>query len=247
MVASTHLSILVGGQAVPITVRRRRKTGYLRLRLNSRNEAVVSAPRHCSDRAVLQFVDQHRAWLAQQLAGLPQLRTLDDWLAAHPQLSAGGDCFAVRVESSARMYADYVFEQGGAVIVLRLPEPCACVDAALIRLVRRFAKDVLTCRLAYHAKRLNLSAPGLSVRDQATRWGSCSTRGAISLNWRLVLIPPELQDSIMLHELAHLTEMNHSSRFWDLLDQYDPNRRAHAAALNAITAEVMRVGRLRII
>jgi len=85
------------------------------------------------------------------------------------------------------------------------------------------------------------------VRDQATRWASCSARGAISLNWRLVLILPELQDSIMLHELAHLTEMNHSSRFWALLDQYDPNRRAHEAALNAITAEVMRVGRLRLI
>lgn len=234
---------MVGQQTVPVTVRRRRGTRSLRLRLNHRNEAVVSVPWRCSDRQALQFVDQHGAWLEQQLARVPQTRTLHDWLAEHPQLSASGDRFSVRVESTARAYADYVFAEGGSVVVLRLPETSTGADTALVTLVRRFAKDVLTCRLAYHAKRLDLSVIKLSVRDQASRWGSCSSRGGISLNWRLILLMPELQDSIILHELAHLTEMNHSSRFWELLDQYDPNRVTHESALTSIAPKVMRVGR----
>jgi len=83
----------------------------------------------------------------------------------------------------------------------------------------------------------------LSVRDQSSRWGSCSSRGAISLNWRLVLMEPALQDYVILHELAHLTEMNHSARFWDLLDTYDSGRAEHEAQLDACCAALMRVGR----
>ena len=65
----------------------------------------------------------------------------------------------------------------------------------------------------------------------------------MSLNWRLILLPPELQDYVILHELAHLTEMNHSARFWALLERYDPQRAEHEAALDALSARLMRVGR----
>ena len=125
--------------------------------------------------------------------------------------------------------------------MLRLPD--VQDGALLMRVVRHFAKDALHCRTAYHAKRLGLKIPVVSVRDQSSRWGSCSSRGTVSLNWRLVLLKPELQDYVILHELAHLTEMNHSKRFWALLDQYDPQRVANEAALDAITPTIMRVGR----
>ncbi len=235
---------LNNGESVPIEVRRRKGTRHLRLSLNHSNAAVVSVPWRCSDREALKFVEKQQAWLEQQLARVPQARTLRHWLAEHPELSGSGDRFAVRVESTDRLRADYIFDAGGAEIVLRLPKTSDDADAALLQLVKRFAKDAMTCRVAYHAKRLDLKFTKLSVRDQASRWGSCSSSGGISLNWRLVLVAPELQDYVILHELAHLTEMNHSSRFWGLLDQYDPNRVAHEAALDAISAEVMRVGRV---
>ena len=64
------------------------------------------------------------------------------------------------------------------------------------------------------AGRHNLQVNRVSVRNQRTRWGSCSRRGQISLNWRLVQTPVSVRDYIVLHELAHLKEMNHSRRFW---------------------------------
>jgi len=229
------------GDSVAIEIRRRKGARHLRLRLGHQNQVVASVPWRCSDREVLQFVEKQRHWLDAQLAKVPQTRSIAAWLAEFPQVSASGDRFHVRVERTERLRADYTFENGGADLVFRLPDPSD--GGSLMRVVRCFAKDALPCRVAYQARRLGLKIPVVSVRDQSSRWGSCSSRGSLSLNWRLILLRPELQDYVVLHELAHLTEMNHSKRFWALLDQYDPQRVAHEAALDEVSATIMRVGR----
>lgn len=226
-----------------IDVRRRKGTRHLRLSLNHSNQAVVSVPWRCSDREAMKFIENQRDWLEAQLSRVPCARSVANWLTEHPQLTGSGDRFTVRIESTGRLRGDYIFDQGGAEIVLRVPHESDDADGVLLALVRRFAKDAMLCRLAYHAKCLDLKYSKLSVRDQASRWGSCSSSGGISLNWRLVLVAPELQDYVILHELAHLTEMNHSKRFWRLLEQYDPKRQLHEAQLDAVTAAIMRVGR----
>ncbi|ADE53041.1 protein of unknown function DUF45 [Coraliomargarita akajimensis DSM 45221] len=231
----------LGGRSVSVELQRRKGTRHLRVRLGYQNQLLVSAPWCCSERAVLQFLEQQRSWVEGQLQLAPKARTLSDWLGEHPQMSASGDQFHVRIEATERARADYTFENGGADLVFRLPESGA--EAHFMQVVRRFAKDALHCRVAYQAKRLELRVPPVSVRDQSSRWGSCSTTGSLSLNWRLILLEPELQDYVILHELAHLTEMNHSSRFWSLLSQYDPKRELHEAELDAIGPTIMRVGR----
>jgi predicted metal-dependent hydrolase len=229
------------GQAVPVEICRRKGTRHLRLRLGAQNQIVASAPWRTGERAILQFVERQREWLETQLRQVPQVSTLLEWLTRHPHLTASGECFPLRLEPVAGSRAQYLFEADGSRLVLRLP---GVVDEPGLRaLVLRFARDALACRLAYQAKRLRLRYSALSVRDQASRWGSCSALGGISLNWRLVLLEPELQDYIILHELAHLTEMNHSRRFWALLERYDPERVAHEAALDAVSSALMRVGR----
>ena len=228
------------GQIVPVEIRRRKNIRHLRLSLGHQNQIVASVPWHTSERGLVQFIEKQRCWLDAQLSKAPPIYTLTEWLNLHPQITASGDVFEVRIEPTERRLADYTFDQGGAVLVLRLPK---VDEAPLLHLLRRFAKDALTCRVAYHAKRFGLSYSVLSVRDQSSRWGSCSARRGISLNWRLVLLRPELQDYIILHELAHLTEMNHGKGFWALLDQYDPGRIRHEAAIDKISAELMRVAR----
>lgn len=226
---------------MPVEIRRRKGTRHLRLTLGHQNQIVASVPWHTGDRGVAKFVEKQKVWLEAQLSKAPQVYTLSDWLAAHPQITASGDIFGLRIEQTERRKADYRFDQGGAVLVLRLPE---VDEASLLQLLRRFAKDALICRVAYHAKRWGITYGALSVRDQSSRWGSCSARRGISLNWRLVLLSPELQDYIILHELAHLTEMNHGQRFWALLDSYDPDRVSLEAELDTISAELMRVARV---
>jgi predicted metal-dependent hydrolase len=233
----------VGDRTVPLIVRFRESARRLRLRLNYKNQVVVSAPWHYSRHDVLSFIDRQHSWLERQMTLIPEKSSLSEWLKEHPFVSASGERFPVRVESVDCLRPNYRFVNNPAKLILRVPESRKSFEVELPKLVRTFSKDALTCRVNHYARRLNLKFERLAVRDQTSRWGSCSGKRNISLNWRLVLIEPELQDYVILHELAHLTEMNHSKRFWDLLDHYDPLRPDHESALKEVASTIMRVGR----
>jgi len=80
------------------------------------------------------------------------------------------------------------------------------------------ARRDLDARVMFHARRLGLRPKRLTIRDQTSRWGSCSSTGALSFSWRLVMAPPFVLDYVAAHEVAHLREMNHGPRFWALVD-----------------------------
>ena len=86
-------------------------------------------------------------------------------------------------------------------------------------------RPVLEQRLAYFSEQMGVSYGRVCIRDQKTRWGSCSARGNLNFNWRLCLAPPEILDYVVVHELAHRKEMNHSRRFWDLVEKTLPDCR----------------------
>lgn len=232
--------LTASGQSVPVEVKRRKGTRHLKLTLGFQNQILASAPWHSSDRSILKFVEGQRDWLEARLAEAPKACTLMEWFEESPFITASGDQMEVKIAAKESGYSDYRFKEGGAVLVFRLRGQS---EAELRKIVRTFAKDALACRVYYHAKRLGLEFGTLTVRDQVSRWGSCSARRGISLNWRLLLLPSALQDYIILHELAHLSEMNHSAKFWSLLDQYDPKRIAHERELSAIGSKFMRIAR----
>jgi predicted metal-dependent hydrolase len=91
--------------------------------------------------------------------------------------------------------------------------------------LRDIAEKELPARLAVLVAERRLSAPRVVVRNQRSRWGSCSTRGSIALNWRLIQMPPSVADYIMLHELAHRRQPNHSVRFWREVESLCPSWR----------------------
>lgn len=227
------------GRRVPVELRRRRGTRHLRLSFNVKNRIALSLPWHCTERAGLKFIEQHREWLERQIALVPGVTGIREWLEQSPWFSARGQRFDLELKTCSGRRACYSIYEALGQVVLRLPE--GSEDAVFDTLLRRFAKEVLAERTRELARRHGLSYQGVSVRDQSSRWGSCSSKRGISLNWRLVLIDPALQDYVILHELAHLTEMNHSRRFWHLLGTYDPDRERHEAELDALTPKVMRV------
>jgi predicted metal-dependent hydrolase len=79
----------------------------------------------------------------------------------------------------------------------------------------------------------------IEIRNQRTKWGSCSTSGRLGLNWRLMMSPPEVIDYIIIHELAHLRESNHTQAFWDLVAEYDPDYPEHAQWLDKNSTQLI--------
>jgi predicted metal-dependent hydrolase len=106
-------------------------------------------------------------------------------------------------------------------------------DPAEARRLRDLAARELPARLMELAASLGHTVAGVTVRDQRSRWGSCSQTGRISLNWRLVQVPPTVRDYVLLHELTHLAEGNHSRRFWKKLEAACPWHREARAWLRA--------------
>ena len=90
---------------------------------------------------------------------------------------------------------------------------------------KREAIQLLGARIRHWAEQMNLHPSQVKFREQRTRWGSCSSRKVINLNWRLIVFHPEIIDYVIVHELAHLAHMNHSEHFWGLVEKYMPNYR----------------------
>ena len=94
---------------------------------------------------------------------------------------------------------------------------------------RNLAREVLGARTGYYARKMGVTYGRISIREQKTRWGSCSSEGNLNFHWKLVLMPPEVLDYVVVHELAHRKEMNHSRKFWaevkNVLPDYEKRRK----------------------
>lgn len=99
--------------------------------------------------------------------------------------------------------------------------------AYLEKKYRQAAKRYIYERVEYYIEMIGGHYSSIRIGDQKTRWGSCSNNGTLSFSWRLMLAPPRVLDYVVIHEICHLTYMDHSKNFWDLLSVYDPDYKEH--------------------
>jgi predicted metal-dependent hydrolase len=92
---------------------------------------------------------------------------------------------------------------------------------------RDAARKVLHERVAHWSQVMEIAPKKVFIRNQKTRWGTASSLGNVSFNWRVADLPPHIQDYIVIHELAHLREMNHSPAFWKIVERYAPEYKKH--------------------
>lgn len=100
-------------------------------------------------------------------------------------------------------------------------------ERALTKRYREAAKEYIPKRVTFYQNQMDVQFEKIVIREQKTRWGSCSSRGTLSFNWRLMLAPPAVLDYVVVHELAHLIEMNHSKAFWSIVEEIMPDYRMH--------------------
>jgi predicted metal-dependent hydrolase len=207
-------ALVVGSREVPLLmVRHARARRYL-LRLCPDGTARVTIPRGGSQAEARAFAERNRGWLENQFARLQ---------ARPPQTKGwhtGGEIWfrGERVRLEAPAPGRIVF--GGE--TLTVPDSTGDLRPVIEQHLRRLAAGELPGKVMEHAARHGLMVKRVTVRNQRSRWGSCSRRGTISLNWRLIQTPEWVRDYIILHELAHLREMNHSQRFWREVERLCP-------------------------
>lgn len=113
------------------------------------------------------------------------------------------------------------------------------IKRALETLYRRKARERFENRVGHFASEMGVEYDEIEIRNQRTKWGSCSTTGTLGLNWRLMMAPPEVVDYVLIHELAHLQEQNHTDEFWSLVAEYDSEYEEHAHWLDANSTQLV--------
>jgi predicted metal-dependent hydrolase len=197
-------TIELDGRVLPLQVRRNDRARRLTMRLSADGSAVlVTIPRWTPTREALAFATARIDWLEQQAARLP----LTAPVGPGSTFPFRGQTISVNHDPSAtrtvRLNGDS----------LRLGGPVESVSARLARWLKAEALALLTDDLAYYCALAECDAPALSLSAAQRRWGSCSARGAVRINWRLIMAPDMVRRSVVAHEVAHLAHFDHSPRF----------------------------------
>lgn len=191
-----------------------------RLTLRRDGVAVAVIPVRGSEREARRFVEGHRDWLDRaRMRQADRPRAAAVWTVGTRVLWRG-ELEDIRIADAGAKPAVCL-----AADVFRVP----CIDGDLrptleTHFVRR-ARIELPARAWELAAESGVDAKHVAVRNQRSRWGSCSATGTISLNWRLIQVPDAVRDYIIKHELMHLREMNHSPRFWQRVEEVCPGWR----------------------
>jgi predicted metal-dependent hydrolase len=202
--------------AVRISPRARRLTA--RVHVGGRVEIVV--PEGVNAHAVRDFVQRFMPWIDRKVADMKSLASPEEPVPESVEFAATGERFAVEWRRGPRRS----LREGADRIEVQ-----AADDRGARGLLRNWLKNAayerLAPRLLQLANELNCPVSRVSIRCQRTRWGSCSTRGTVSLNCSLVFLRMDVVRYLFVHELAHTKHMNHSASFWRLVERIEPDYR----------------------
>ncbi len=222
-----------------LEVRRHPAARRLTLRISRTRRAVlVTIPVQCDLDEAGSFLNRHIDWVRERLDSLPDPVPFANGAVMPLRGEPHRIVFTCDKRASSIACADQTDEWPHVLV--------NCAAAAASRRLRDWlfneAKSDLEARVAHHARRLGLKASRIAVRDQTTRWGSCSTTGVLSFSWRLILAPAHVLDYVAAHEVAHLAEMNHGPRFWALVKRAIPDYQRSKTWLQVYGPDLHRYG-----
>ncbi|MBS7541035.1 M48 family metallopeptidase [Ancylobacter lacus] len=224
----------IEGREVVVSLRRHPRARRYTLRVRAvERDVVLTLPSRGSVREAHAFAQRYTGWIAARLSRLPERVALEP--GALLPLRGVPHRIVHRPDRRGMVWPEVA---GG--------EPVLCVAGELPHVARRVtdflkreARRDLTEASRRHAAALGVAIGRITLRDTASRWGSCSSNGGLSYSWRLILAPPFVLDYLAAHEVAHRREMNHGPAFWATVDRLFPEReqaerwlRSHGASLH---------------
>lgn len=194
--------IPVGGRLFPVDVARHARARRYVLRLTREGRLRLTVPRGASIAAGLRFAERQQTWIAREWARHQQ--RIVEWQDG-TLIWYRGARVPLSIAATGVQFADQH---------VRVDLERNCLRPAIELHLRRLATVEFPVRANALAAERQLATVRVRVGNQKSRWGSCSSRGAVALNWRLIQMPAEVCDYVILHELAHRVQPNHSSKFW---------------------------------
>jgi predicted metal-dependent hydrolase len=221
-----------------VRMRRHRQARRYTLRIQAATrEVVLTIPPRGSVKEAREFAQKHGSWIAARLGRLPKAAPFSEGVV----VPLRGAPHRIVHRRGARGTA-WTERDGDGQPLLCVAGEAPHVDRRIADFLRREAKRDLEAASRRFADALGVTVKRVAVRDQTSRWGSCSTTGALSFSWRLILAPSYVLEYLAAHEVAHLVEMNHSPKFWRLVDRLCPGHERAKGWLDVHGADLHRYG-----
>ncbi|GAA0410894.1 SprT family zinc-dependent metalloprotease [Cocleimonas flava] len=234
---SDTYSLALSDGAHPYLVVRSKRAKHIRIKLSNSGELSLVLPAGTPDSLGHSFIQSKSVWVEKNLSKLSiseketiptslNLRVLNEqWNIDYINPSS--------TQMSLQEDDDYCLRISGDI------SDISELHFLINQWCKKKSKKIFTLMLQQLAEEHGFHYNGLSIRAQKTRWGSCSSKKNINLNCKLLFMPVDVVRYVMIHELCHTLEMNHSSRFWDLVEDCDPNYKKHRRELKRLGKEVV--------
>ena len=229
----TTTEVRVADRLVSVSVRTHARARSFRLSLPHSGTPVLTLPPGGRWSEAEAFLRRQSGWLAERLE------------AARAPVSFGDGVLVPlrgvphRIIATGKLRGRVEAGEDDGEKILFVPGEAAHQARRLVDWLKGEAARELKLRSGFHAERLGVVVKSITMRDQASRWGSCSSRGSLNYNWRLILAPPFVLDYVAAHEVAHLVEMNHSAAFWGTVKRTLPEMERGRAWLKTHGRELM--------
>ena len=202
-------------------IRSKRREKTLSLHIQEDGRIVVYVPYHTPQKEIERFLEKRSGWISGKLSEKERtVRPLERRFCPGEPFLYLGEMYPLEIEDTPLQRPSLKLSFGKFIL------NCNCIEEArqlFVAFYRREAKEKLRERAAYYSNRLQLFHRGVKITNARSRWGSCSTRNRLCFSWRLAMAPLHVLDYVLIHELVHIQEKNHSRRFWNHLGSLVPD------------------------
>lgn len=232
-----NFEVEIEGRSMAVKVVENDRAKRIILRISPGGESVkLTTPGHVGDAELERFVERNRNWIRARISRLPEKTSLTPGAS----ILYKGVEHEIRLTGRLRGVVEACEIDGEA--LLMVPGDATTLPRRLVSWLKQEARRELNEAVERHVVQIAIRPKRIRITDTTSRWGSCSTTRTLSFSWRIIMAPPEVLDYLAAHEVAHLVEMNHSNRFWDLTrklcpgtDQHKSWLRVHGAKLHAVS------------
>lgn len=177
---------------------------------------IVRAPSKMKDEQIKKFITERQGWLASKLLEIKTNQDNNSKIISYEQFLLFGNKYELKIADVKKIEV-----YNGQIIIPKKDENR--VLTAVINFYKKQAKQIFLERINYLQQVMKINPKSVKLSNSSGRWGACNSRGSITINWRVVMLSPECIDYVLVHEMCHLVEMNHSKRFWGLVATFLPN------------------------
>lgn len=229
---------LTNGQTISYLLEhRQRRTVGLKI---TENGLVVHAPKRIFAFQLNQILQEKSGWILNKLQAREanQIDALS-WMDGEHLLYLGQDIRLSIITGATNKVL--VFDANALAIATPTPNNHTLIKRKVVQWYQKQASLDFSRRLAILAAKLGVATPPLTLSNAKSRWGSCNSRGEVRLNWRLLQAPPHIINYVICHELAHLKQMNHSAKFWAVVESLFPDYKIAEKELKALSPQLHRI------